>query len=133
MKNISKEKVLDLLVPNHTVETMSAVVEELGAIRTDVGRAQALAAESAAKDNFPMRNRTMALVSQATVIVDAQERSGTVSQGWEAIRLGRPLYLLRSLAENPSLEWPGLMLQYGAEVLDDIAALVLRSAAPSRA
>ncbi|HEV8240504.1 MAG TPA: DNA-processing protein DprA [Thermoanaerobaculia bacterium] len=76
------------------------------------------------KDNFPMRNRTMALVSQATVIVDAQERSGTVSQGWEAIRLGRPLYLLRSLAENAALQWPGLMLQYGAEVLDDVAALV---------
>ena len=76
------------------------------------------------KDNFPRRNRTMALASQATVIVDAQERSGTVSQGWEAIRLGRPLYLLRSLAENPSLQWPALMLQYGAEVLDDVAVLV---------
>lgn len=70
------------------------------------------------KENYPLRNRTMALVSQATVIVEARERSGTVSQGWEAIRLGRPLYLMRSLVENPDLNWPKLMLDYGAEVLD---------------
>lgn len=73
--------------------------------------------------NFPARNRTMALVSQATVIVESQERSGTVSQGWEAIRLGRPLYLLRSLVES-GLDWPALMIQYGAEVLDDIEELL---------
>lgn len=35
--------------------------------------------------NFPQRNRTMALVSEATVIIEAQERSGTVTQGWEGI------------------------------------------------
>lgn len=68
--------------------------------------------------NFPQRNRVMALVSQATVIVDAKERSGTVSQAWEAIRLGRPLFLLRSLVEKPDLSWPALVLEYGAEVLD---------------
>lgn len=69
--------------------------------------------------NFPQRNRVMALVSQATVIVDAKERSGTVSQAWEAIRLGRPLFMMRSLVENPNLDWPKLVLDYGAEVLDN--------------
>ncbi len=68
--------------------------------------------------NFPQRNRVMALVSQSTVIVDAKERSGTVSQAWEAIRLGRPLFLLRSLVEKPGLAWPALVLDYGAEILD---------------
>jgi DNA processing protein len=34
--------------------------------------------------NFPMRNRTMALLTDATVIVEAGEQSGTVYQGWEA-------------------------------------------------
>lgn len=68
--------------------------------------------------NFPQRNRVMALVSQATVIVDAKERSGTVSQAWEAIRLGRPLFLLRSLVDKPGLDWPALVLEYGAEILD---------------
>lgn len=76
---------------------------------------------------FPARNRTMALVSQATVVVDAQERSGTVSQAWEAIRLGRPLFLLRSLVDKPGLEWPKLVMEYGADVLDrteDLLALL---------
>ena len=68
--------------------------------------------------NFPARNRTMALVSHVTVIVDARERSGTVSQAWEAIRLGRPLFLMRSLVEKPGLAWPKLVQEYGADVLD---------------
>ena len=34
--------------------------------------------------NFPVRNRTMALLTDATVIVEAGEKSGTVHQGWEA-------------------------------------------------
>lgn len=73
--------------------------------------------------NFPLRNRAMALMSHATVVVEANERSGTVSQAWEAIRLGRPLYLLRSLVES-GLQWPKLLLEYGAEVFDNIEPLI---------
>jgi DNA processing protein len=36
------------------------------------------------KKEFPMRNRTMALISQATVIVEAGENSGVISQAWNA-------------------------------------------------
>lgn len=69
---------------------------------------------------FPARNRTMALVSQASVIVEAAERGGTLSQGWEAIRLGRPLFILKSNFERPGLTWPQEMLKYGAmELADD--------------
>jgi DNA processing protein len=69
------------------------------------------------KKNFPMRNRTMALLSDATIIVEAGEKSGTLHQGWEALRLGRPLFLLRSVAEDARLTWPSEMIRYGAEVL----------------
>lgn len=69
------------------------------------------------RENWPRRNRTMALISDATVIVEASEKSGTVHQGWEALRLGRPLFLLESLASNPELSWPQEMLKYGAQVL----------------
>jgi len=69
------------------------------------------------KKNFPMRNRTMALLSDATIIVEAGEKSGTLHQGWEALRLGRPLFLLRSVAEDARLSWPSEMIRYGAEVL----------------
>jgi DNA processing protein len=71
----------------------------------------------AQRKNFPMRNRTMALISDATVIVEASENSGTKHQGWEALRLGRLVYIMQNLVENNSLLWPKEMINYGAQVL----------------
>jgi DNA processing protein len=68
---------------------------------------------------FPIRNRTMALLSDATVIVEARDGSGSLHQGWEALRLGQPLFLLDSAAEDSSLKWPAEMLAYGAETLSE--------------
>ena len=70
-----------------------------------------------ARRNFPYRNRVMALISDATVIVEAGDASGALAQGWEAIRLGRPLFILESIVEAPGLTWPGKMLRYGARVM----------------
>ena len=70
------------------------------------------------RHHFPMRNRTMALISDATVIVAAGNRSGTVHQAWEALRLGRDLLLLESLARR-AYPWTEDLLKYGAEVLSD--------------
>ena len=67
--------------------------------------------------NFPIRNRTMALISHATVIVEAGEKSGTIHQGWEALRLGRPLFILDRLMNDPELAWPKQFAHYGALAL----------------
>ena len=56
--------------------------------------------------NFPARNRTMAALSDATVIVEASDTSGTLHQAAECTRLGRWLFIARSLAENPEVTWP---------------------------
>jgi DNA processing protein len=69
------------------------------------------------RSNFPRRNRTMAILTHATVIVEASETSGSLSQGWEALRIGRPLFLMQSIVDNPDLKWPAEMREYGAEVL----------------
>lgn len=69
------------------------------------------------QSNFPQRNRTMALISDATIIVEAGENSGTIHQGWEAIRLNRLLFIMENVLENPSLTWPKEMIKYGAQVL----------------
>lgn len=69
------------------------------------------------KENFPQRNRTMALISDATVIVEANEKSGTRHQGWEALRLGRLVFLMQNVADDPGLSWPQEMIRYGAQVL----------------
>ena len=71
----------------------------------------------ALRGNFPRRNRTMALLTDATVIVEAGESSGTLHQGWEALRLGRPLCLMESLTKDARLTWPAEMVRYGAQVL----------------
>ena len=69
--------------------------------------------------NFPIRNRTMALISDATVIVEAGQKSGSISQGWEALRLGRGLFIAKALTEDPKLTWPEEMMNYGAHILSD--------------
>jgi len=64
--------------------------------------------------DFPMRNRTMALLSDATMIIEAGDGSGTLHQGWEALRLGRPLFLPAQACESGALSWPKEFLKYGA-------------------
>lgn len=63
---------------------------------------------------FPLRNRTMALLSHATIIAEATERSGSWHMGWETLRLGRRLFILRSAIENNGVTWPKKLLKYGA-------------------
>lgn len=73
---------------------------------------------SGGKKNFVLRNRTMALISDATIIVEAKEGSGTMHQAWEALRLGRPLYIFESLVNDTSLEWTKELIKYGARTLN---------------
>ena len=77
--------------------------------------------------NFVIRNRTMALIADASIIVEAGNSSGSLHQGWEALRLGRPLFIWSPLMHDHSLNWPEKMAMYGAmefndpdEVLDDL-------------
>lgn len=67
--------------------------------------------------NFPIRNRTMALISDATIIIEAGEKSGTRHQGWEALRLGREVYILENVANDPKIPWAKEMMDYGARSL----------------
>ncbi len=69
--------------------------------------------------NFILRNRVMAMLSHASVIVEAGGSSGSLSQAAETQRLGKPVFLMRSLVENRALRWPAAFLRRGAIVLDD--------------
>lgn len=71
------------------------------------------------RKDFVLRNRTMALISDASVIVEAGESSGSLYQGWETLRLGRPLFICKSVVQNPKLKWPKEMIEYGAIELDE--------------
>lgn len=77
--------------------------------------------------NFVVRNRTMALIADASVIVESGEGGGSLDQGWETLRLGRPLFVHSSEFEKSDLQWPSKMARYGAirfreptDILDQI-------------
>lgn len=74
--------------------------------------------------NFVARNRTMALLSHVSVIVECNDRSGTLSHASAALRLGRRVFLLRSAAENPTVAWPSRLIAEGAVVLDSIEQII---------
>ncbi len=64
------------------------------------------------KGNFPKRNRVMALLSDATVIVEASDTSGTLHQAAECQRQGRWLFIMRAVAEDSRLSWPAKFLNH---------------------
>ena len=63
---------------------------------------------------FPDRNITMSALTEATVIVEAGERSGTLVQARAALQQGRKLFILDSCFRNPRLTWPARFAGKGA-------------------
>jgi len=63
---------------------------------------------------FPQRNITMAAVSDATIIVEASETSGTLTQARACVALNRKLFILNSCFENNQLLWPEKYEKKGA-------------------
>lgn len=63
---------------------------------------------------FPERNVTMSALTEATIIVEAGETSGTLTQARAAFYQGRKLFILDSCFERPGLTWPHKFLAEGA-------------------
>jgi DNA processing protein len=63
---------------------------------------------------FPERNKTMAALTQATIIVEAGETSGTLVQAREALKQKRKLFILNSCFERSDLTWPARFEREGA-------------------
>ncbi len=63
---------------------------------------------------FPERNVTMSALTEATVIVEAAETSGTLIQARAALRQGRKLFVLESCFRDPHLTWPAKLAEKGA-------------------
>lgn len=63
---------------------------------------------------FPERNKTMSALTSATIIVEAGERSGTLTQARAALYQGRKLLILDNLFRRNDLTWPSRFLEMGA-------------------
>lgn len=55
---------------------------------------------------FPQRNELMAALSEATIIVEASDTSGSLTQARAALQQGRKLFVLNSCFENKNISWP---------------------------
>ena len=63
---------------------------------------------------FPARNVTISALTEATVIVEAGNTSGTLIQARHAIQQNRRLFILDSCFRNSELTWPAKYLERGA-------------------
>ena len=63
---------------------------------------------------FPERNKTMSALTEATIIVEAGETSGTLIQAREALKQGRKIFILNSCFERSDLTWPERFQREGA-------------------
>jgi DNA processing protein len=74
---------------------------------------------------FPERNKTMSALTEATVIVEASETSGTLIQARAALYQGRKLFILDNCFRNKDITWPEKFAKQGAirvEKYEDILA-----------
>ncbi len=72
---------------------------------------------------FPERNVTMSALTEGTVIVEAGETSGTLTQARAALYQGRKLFILESCFQRTDLTWPARYEELGAirvRSMDDI-------------
>jgi len=73
---------------------------------------------------FPERNKTMSALSEATIIVEAGETSGTLIQAKAALKQGRKVFILNNNFENSQLKWPLRLLNQGAIRVNNIADIL---------
>jgi DNA processing protein len=63
---------------------------------------------------FPERNITMSALTEATIIVEAGETSGTLVQARHALKQARKLFILDSCFNNRDITWPHRFAEQGA-------------------
>lgn len=74
---------------------------------------------------FPQRNETMAALSEATVVIEASDTSGTLTQARACLQQERKLFVLDSCFNNTQISWPRYYEEKGAirvKDFDDIFA-----------
>jgi DNA processing protein len=63
---------------------------------------------------FPERNVTMSALTEATIIIEASDTSGTLTQARAALHQGRKLFILDSCFERRDITWPSNFEKKGA-------------------
>jgi len=67
--------------------------------------------------SFPRRNRIVAALADAVVVVESEARGGAMITATLAQKLGRPLFALPGRIDNPFSEGPHRLIQEGAKLV----------------
>jgi DNA processing protein len=78
---------------------------------------------------FPERNVTMSALTEATVIVEAGNTSGTLIQARHALQQGRKLFILDSCFKKRGLAWPAKFAERGAVRVSEFSEIKAHLAA----
>lgn len=73
---------------------------------------------------FPERNKTMSALTEATIIIEAGETSGTLIQARAALQQRRKLFILNSCFENKNITWPQFYEKQGAIRVKDFSDIL---------
>lgn len=112
---------LDIASPSENAKLQEAIYREhllISQFSSDTKTSRA---------NFPVRNRLMAILTDATVVVEASDTSGTLHQAAECTKQGRWLFITKSMVDDKTLTWPKQFLKYSTcEVLEDVSQITER-------
>lgn len=74
--------------------------------------------------NFPVRNRLISGMCEATVVIEAGENSGALITGRRAMKQGRQVFAVPAIADNPKTIGTNLLIKSGARICMDITEIV---------
>ncbi len=84
------------------------------------------------RHHFPARNRILAGLSQAVVVVEARERSGALITAEFALELGREVFAVPGCVLNPRSRGPHQLLREGAHLAESAEDVLSVLGLPSR-
>lgn len=73
---------------------------------------------------FPQRNAIMSAISKATIIVEASDTSGTLTQARAALFQNRKLFILEACFHNKEISWPEKYVEKGAIRVKNINEII---------
>jgi DNA processing protein len=71
------------------------------------------------RENFVLRNATMASISNGVIVIEAKAQSGSISMAWTTIKLKKPLFLLKSVIDGLDPVLAEKLMQQGATIVTD--------------